>query len=86
MPDTHTQGLIKKQTLTEAEITAIEQLINACNNYEGLHMRLSLDALRNRPGNETNDFLYYEDGNLVGYLSCGFEVKNTYDYFGLTIS
>ena len=69
MPDTHTQGLINKQTLTEAEITAIEQLIYACNNYEGLHMRLSLDALRKRTGNETNDFLYYEDGNLAGYLS-----------------
>ncbi|HEV2583082.1 MAG TPA: hypothetical protein VGT44_19635, partial [Ktedonobacteraceae bacterium] len=68
MPDTHTQGLIKKQILTEAEVTAIEQLIYACNNYEGLHMRLSLDALRKRTGNETNDFLYYEDGNLVGYL------------------
>ena len=68
MPETHTQGLTKKQTLTEEEITAIEQLINACNNYEGLHMRMSLDALRKRPGNETNDFLYYEDGILVGYL------------------
>jgi ribosomal protein S18 acetylase RimI-like enzyme len=69
MRDIHTQGLIKKQTLTEAQTTAIEQLINACNNNEGLHMRLSLDALRKRPGNETNDFLYYEDGILVGYLS-----------------
>ncbi len=69
MPDTHTQGLIKKQTLTEAQTTAIEQLIINCNNYEKLHMRLSLDALRKRPGNETNDFLYYEDGILVGYLS-----------------
>jgi ribosomal protein S18 acetylase RimI-like enzyme len=69
MPDTRTQGLIKKQTLTEADINAIEKLINACNTYEGLHMRLSLDALRKRPGDETNDFLYYENGFLVGYLS-----------------
>ena len=69
MPETHTQVLTKKQTLTEADITAIEQLTAICNNYEGLHMRLSLDALRKRPGNETNDFLFYEDGILVGYLS-----------------
>lgn len=69
MLETHTQGLAKKQTLSEAEITTIEQLIINCNTYERLHMRLSLDALRKRPGNETNDFLYYEDGILVGYLS-----------------
>ena len=68
MPGTHTQGLVKKQTLTEAEANAIEQLKTLCDNYEGLHMRLDVGALRQRPGNETNDFLYYEDGILVGYL------------------
>jgi len=68
VPETHTHGLVKKQTLTEAEATAIEQLITTCNNYEGLHMRIDAGALRQRPGNEVNDFLYYEDGILVGYL------------------
>jgi ribosomal protein S18 acetylase RimI-like enzyme len=68
MPGTHIQGLLKKQTLTEAEANAIERLITLCNNYEGLHMRLDMGALRHRSGNETNDFLYYEDGILVGYL------------------
>jgi ribosomal protein S18 acetylase RimI-like enzyme len=62
------QGLVKKQTLTEAEATAIEKLIVTCNNYERLHMRIDVGALRQRPGNEANDFLYYEDGILVGYL------------------
>src|SRR5215471_12396140 len=69
MPETHTQCLLKKQTLSEAEISAIAQLINYCNTYEGLHMRLNLDSLRRRSGDETNDFLYYEDGLLAGYLS-----------------
>src|SRR5215831_17994337 len=32
-------------------------------------MRLDLDSLRRRSGDETNDFLYYEDGLLAGYLS-----------------
>src|SRR5437660_12064453 len=62
------QGLVKKQILTEAEATAIEQLITTCNNYEGLHMRIDVGALRQRAGNEANDFLYYEDDYLVGYL------------------
>ncbi len=68
MPDTHTQGLVKKQTLTEVEANTLEQLITLCNDYEGLHMRLDVGALRPRQGNETNDFLYYEDGILVSYL------------------
>ena len=31
-------------------------------------MRIDMGALRQRPGNEINDFLFYEDGILVGYL------------------
>jgi ribosomal protein S18 acetylase RimI-like enzyme len=68
MPGTHTQGLVRKQTLTEAEANAVEQLITLCNTYEELRMRLDVGALRQRSGNETNDILYYEDGTLVGYL------------------
>ena len=69
MPETHTQGLVKKQSLTGAEATAIEQLITICNNYEGLHLRIDVSALRQRQGDEAHDFLYYEDNRLVGYLN-----------------
>jgi ribosomal protein S18 acetylase RimI-like enzyme len=72
------QGLVPKQKLTEAEITAIEHLITLCNNYEDLHMRLELSMIGNRPGQEINDFLYYEQGVIVGYLavdSYGLEEK-----------
>ncbi len=69
MPETHTQGLVKKQSLTVAEAIAIEQLITSCNNYEGLHMRIDVGTLRQRQGDEANDFLYYEDNRLVGYLN-----------------
>ncbi len=68
MPNNQNQGLITKQTLTNAELADIEQLADFCNNYECLHMRLNW--LRTRPpANETNDFLYYEDDTLVGYLN-----------------
>lgn len=69
MPDIHTYGLVKKQSLTGAEVSAIEQLISICNNYEGLHMRIDSGALRQRQGDEANDFLYYTDNMLVGYLN-----------------
>ena len=58
-----------KQTLTEAEISHIEQLTTICNSYEGLSMRLALDMLRKRPEKARHDFLYYIDGTLVGYLN-----------------
>lgn len=69
MPETHTQGLVMKQILSEAEATAIEQLITACNDYEGLSMRIDTGSLRQRQGDETKDILYYEDGILAGYLN-----------------
>jgi ribosomal protein S18 acetylase RimI-like enzyme len=68
MPDTSRQGLRKRATLTAPEIAEIEQLIATCNARDGLHMRIGLEMLRTRPGDTINDFLYYEDGQLVGYF------------------
>jgi ribosomal protein S18 acetylase RimI-like enzyme len=61
-------GLVMKQKLTEAEIAEIEHLTTLCNNYENLNMRVEFGMMRNRSGQETNDFLYYEQGAIVGYL------------------
>lgn len=63
------QDIAKKTSLTPSEISAIEQLIVICNTHDKLHMRIEPTMLRERPGNMANDFLYYEDGQLVGYLS-----------------
>jgi ribosomal protein S18 acetylase RimI-like enzyme len=68
MSDNRKQGLITKQTLTDTELTEIEQLGHICDNYENLHVRIDWIKLRPQGGDETNDFLYYEDGILVGYL------------------
>jgi ribosomal protein S18 acetylase RimI-like enzyme len=69
MLEMNASGLVKRQTLTDTEAEAIAQLIVTCNAYEGLRMRLSVEWLRRRSGDEKNDFLYYEDGMLVGYLN-----------------
>ncbi|HEV7234820.1 MAG TPA: GNAT family N-acetyltransferase [Ktedonobacteraceae bacterium] len=63
------QGLVKKQTWMEDELTQAKELLALCNAYEGLYTKLDIVMLRSRPGNETNDFLYYEHGQLVGLLS-----------------
>ncbi|GAC1423275.1 MAG: GNAT family N-acetyltransferase [Ktedonobacteraceae bacterium] len=63
------QGIFAKQTLAEDEIAAIQHLVTLCETLEGLHMSLFvIDMLKLRSGNDTFDFLYYEHGQLVGYL------------------
>lgn len=63
------QGIFAKETLTEDEIAAIQRLVTPGEALEGLHMRsFVLDMLKQRSGNDTFDFLYYIEGQLVGYL------------------
>jgi ribosomal protein S18 acetylase RimI-like enzyme len=40
----------------------------ACNQQDALHIPLSLESLHQRRGQEINDFLYYTQGTLTGYL------------------
>ncbi len=63
------QGLYLRQGLTVTELAQIKTLADICEAYERLHMKLNWDILRSRPRNQTNDFLYYENGVLVGFLA-----------------
>jgi len=63
------QGLVTKKVLSNDELADMSRLIDICNAYEGLRTRLSFEMLRARPGDRIYDFLYYEQGSLVGYLS-----------------
>ena len=68
MSDNVKQGLIKRQILTESEVTEIERLACICNRHENLHMRIGWIKLRPQQREETSDFFFYENGILVGYL------------------
>ena len=68
MTNDNKHGLIAKSTLTPDEIAVISRLIDICNTHDGLRMRIGVEMLRERRQDETNDFLYYADGQLVGYL------------------
>ena len=69
MTPSEKQGIFAKETLTEHEIAEIQQLVTLVETFEGLHMRpFIMDMLTQRSGNDTFDFLYYEQGQLVGYL------------------
>jgi ribosomal protein S18 acetylase RimI-like enzyme len=68
MPDNTIQGIITCATLTAPEIAEIEQLIAICNTHDNLQMRLGSGMLREQMGEAESNFLYYEEGKLVGYL------------------
>jgi ribosomal protein S18 acetylase RimI-like enzyme len=63
------QGLVKKRTLAATEIEEIRALANLCDRHDHLHMRISWTGLSSRSGEEYQDFLFYEDAKLVGYLA-----------------
>ncbi|GLV57193.1 hypothetical protein KDH_40300 [Dictyobacter sp. S3.2.2.5] len=62
------QGLYIAQGLSQDELTAIRNLADECNTYEQLDLKLNWNSLQARPKDESNDFLYHEQGRLVGYL------------------
>ncbi|MCL4295799.1 MAG: GNAT family N-acetyltransferase [Anaerolineae bacterium] len=64
-----TQNLEISYGLNETQLAQIRQLETACNQFEGLTMKLNWSTLRDRPKDQNNDFLWYADGQLVGYLA-----------------
>jgi len=69
MSNNGSQELCKKLTLTEHEVSLIKKLVLECETYEALHMPIVWQNLLERPANAINDFLYYVNGELVGYLT-----------------
>jgi ribosomal protein S18 acetylase RimI-like enzyme len=62
-------GLIKKHGLIDADIAEIQQLVTICDTHDRASMRINWDMLASRPKDEVNDFLYYQNDVLVGYLA-----------------
>ncbi len=63
------QGLEKCYGLNEVQLVEIRQLEAICNQFEGLTLKLNWHTLASRPADQINDFLYYANGALVGYLA-----------------
>ncbi|SFI89231.1 GNAT family N-acetyltransferase [Thermoflavimicrobium dichotomicum] len=60
--------LTKSKRLTEQKLQKIQELHKICNDYEKINIAINYYMLKNRPDIEINDFLYYEDGKLIGYV------------------
>jgi ribosomal protein S18 acetylase RimI-like enzyme len=68
MIDDPKQGMITRQILSSAEIAEVEQLAQICNDYEHLDMRIDWVELRPEYFGNMHDYLYYDNGQLIGYL------------------
>lgn len=62
--------VVPKQTLTQAEITAIAALETRCNEAEGIEIATYIEWYADRPvKGQTDDFLCYRGDELIGYLN-----------------
>ncbi|GED70811.1 GNAT family N-acetyltransferase [Brevibacillus reuszeri] len=63
-------GLVAAKGLSEEWLQQIIDLAEVCEAHDGfdLSINLNLSMLQNRSPEQTNDFLYFQDGKLVGFL------------------
>lgn len=62
--------------LTREQLNNIKELQEICEKEGGFQLKLNFDMLENRTENRTEDFFYYENGRLAGFLgSYGFGNK-----------
>lgn len=69
MSSNQKQGLVESRGLNATALDEIKSLAQLCNQHEGLDLKLNLNILHTRPKDQLNDFLYYADGQLVGFLA-----------------
>ncbi len=62
------QGVYAQPGLHAAELVEIEHLAHICHTSDGLDLKLNWEMLHTRSGKHNEDFLYYQNGQLVGYL------------------
>jgi ribosomal protein S18 acetylase RimI-like enzyme len=62
------QGMGPTIGMTEDELQSLAILQEVCNEHEGLNMKLNWMRLNQRTGDQASDFLWFEDGRLVGFL------------------
>jgi len=63
-------GLVAAKGLSEEWLQQIIHLAKVCEAHDGfdLSINLNVSMLQNRSPEQTNDFLYFQDGTLVGFL------------------
>lgn len=62
-------GLFTRYTMTADELHALRELVGRCNRHEQLDIKINWELLEDRTGDTIGDFLFFQDGALLGYAS-----------------
>ncbi|NHW34546.1 GNAT family N-acetyltransferase [Paenibacillus aceris] len=63
------QGIIPRAGLSAQELEEVRELWEACNSHDHIEIKLNWSTLSDRPPGVTNDFLFYRDDRIVGFLA-----------------
>src|SRR5689334_18779757 len=78
------QELVEKHTLSAQDIDEIKALAASCEVWDGFEVKLNWEMMSSRNPSEVCDFCYYQNGQLVGYVSVdGF--GSEYELSGLVL-
>jgi ribosomal protein S18 acetylase RimI-like enzyme len=69
MTETPKQGVVERRSLTDVELADAKALADICASYEDIDLRIGWSTLRGRASDAPQDFLFYADGALIGFLS-----------------
>ncbi len=62
-------GVVARQGLTEDDLAQVKALNEICNRFEGLDLALNLEGAGPSTARETNQFLFCDDGVIIGCLT-----------------
>ncbi|RFB37802.1 GNAT family N-acetyltransferase [Brevibacillus sp. VP] len=62
-------GVYAAAGLTATELTQIKELLQVCNKYDQIEIKLNLDMLNCRPTDQIQDFYFAKDNRIIGYLA-----------------
>jgi ribosomal protein S18 acetylase RimI-like enzyme len=83
MPLKLPHGIVTKKILSVDDVAAIRHLAAICEGHERTRLRISWGMLQTRPGDFPLDFLYYNNGEIVGYLALDDQGVETKELFGM---
>ncbi|WP_171685353.1 GNAT family N-acetyltransferase [Paenibacillus planticolens] len=63
------QGIIPRAGLSPQELKEVRELWEACNSHDHIDIKLNWSTLSDRPPGVVNDFLFYRDDRIVGFLA-----------------
>ena len=69
MTESLQQGVVERRSLTDTELADARALADICISYEDIDLRIGWSTLLDRAGDAPQDYLFYQDGTLIGFLS-----------------